>query len=103
MGEVASFDPNRDLPILATGTLARTAAAATSPGVISALAWIVLRPEFMPDDGLAREIQGFVKSKLAAHEYPRLIAFVDSLPMTATGKIIHRALRTRGYSDSLPR
>jgi acetyl-CoA synthetase len=59
-------------------------------------AWIVLRPEFAPDDGLARDIQDFVKIRLAAHEYPRLIAFVDALPMTATGKIIHRELRARG-------
>ena len=42
---------------------------------------------------LVREIQDFVKSRLAAHEYPREVAFVDSLPMTATGKIIRRALR----------
>ena len=59
-------------------------------------AWIVLRPAFAPDAGLAREIQDFVKARLAAHEYPRLIEFVDSLPMTATGKIIHRELRARG-------
>ncbi|WP_299616639.1 acyl-CoA synthetase [Pelagibius sp.] len=44
---------------------------------------------------LVREIQDFVKSRLAAHEYPREVAFVDSLPMTATGKIIRRALRER--------
>jgi acetyl-CoA synthetase len=40
-----------------------------------------------------REIQDFVKTRLAAHEYPRDVAFVDALPMTATGKIIRRALR----------
>jgi len=42
---------------------------------------------------LAAEIQGFVRSRLAAHEYPREIAFVDALPLTTTGKIIRRALR----------
>ena len=30
---------------------------------------------------------------LAAHEYPREIAFVPELPMTATGKIMRRKLR----------
>jgi acetyl-CoA synthetase len=37
-----------------------------------------------------------VKVKLAAHEYPRAVEFVDSLPMTTTGKIIRRELRQRG-------
>jgi len=32
-------------------------------------------------------------SQLAAHEYPRLLEFVDALPMTATGKIMRRELR----------
>nr|WP_322096466.1 hypothetical protein [Pelagibius marinus] len=45
------------------------------------------------DDALVREIQDYVKTRLTAHEYPREVAFVDSLPMTATGKIIRRALR----------
>src|SRR4029077_7986400 len=32
---------------------------------------IVLRPGVAPSEALAREIQDFVKVKLAAHEYPR--------------------------------
>jgi acetyl-CoA synthetase len=42
----------------------------------------------------AREIQQFVKERLAAYEYPREIEFIDSLPMTATGKIMRRELKT---------
>jgi len=38
-------------------------------------------------------IQDFVKLKLAAHEYPRIIEFVNDLPMTTTGKIIRKTLR----------
>jgi acetyl-CoA synthetase len=34
-----------------------------------------------------------VKTQLAAHEYPREVAFVDSMPMTTTGKVIRRLLR----------
>jgi len=34
-----------------------------------------------------------VKQRLAKHEVPRLIEFVDSLPMTTTGKIMRRELR----------
>ncbi|HEV7880382.1 acyl-CoA synthetase [Bradyrhizobium sp.] len=59
-------------------------------------AWIVLRPGFAPDDALAREIQDFVKVQLAAHEYPRFVQFADSLPMTATGKVLRRELRALG-------
>jgi acetyl-CoA synthetase len=59
-------------------------------------AWIVLRPGFAPSAELAREIQDFVKVKLAAHEYPRHVEFTETLPMTATGKVLRRELRTRG-------
>ena len=33
------------------------------------------------------------KFRLAAHEYPREIEFVQELPMTNTGKIIRRELK----------
>lgn len=58
-------------------------------------AFIVPKPGVRPDDALGMEIQAFVKARLAAHEYPRLIEFVTELPMTATGKIMRRALRER--------
>lgn len=59
-------------------------------------AWLVLKPGFTGDDALAREIQDHVKERLSAHEYPRQVAFTDTLPMTATGKILRRELRARG-------
>ena len=59
-------------------------------------AWIVLRPGFTASDALAKEIQDFVKVQLAAHEYPRHIQFADTLPMTATGKVLRRELRGLG-------
>jgi acetyl-CoA synthetase len=59
-------------------------------------AWIVLRPGFAPSDQLARDIQDFVKVQLAAHEYPRFVQFVETLPMTATGKVLRRELRALG-------
>ena len=42
---------------------------------------------------LAEEIKRHVRARLSAAEYPRELAFVDSLPMTTTGKVIRRALR----------
>jgi acetyl-CoA synthetase len=58
-------------------------------------AFLVLKPGHAASPELAREIQDFVKVRLAAHEYPRLVEFVEALPMTTTGKIIRRALRER--------
>ncbi|WP_144160388.1 acyl-CoA synthetase [Paraburkholderia sp. BCC1885] len=57
------------------------------------LAFVVLNAGFVPNDDLVREIQQHVKTRLAAHEYPREIRFVDSLPMTATGKVMRKELR----------
>ena len=56
-------------------------------------AFLVLRPGFEPTDALAGEISAFVRHHLAAHEYPREIAFVTDLPMTTTGKVMRRSLR----------
>lgn len=56
-------------------------------------AWIVLKPGYEASSELAKDIQDFVRNRLAAHEYPRHISFVDSLPMTETGKILRRELR----------
>lgn len=59
-------------------------------------AFVVLREGFVSSDALADEIRAFVRSRLSAHEYPREIAFRDSLPMTTSGKIIRRQLRDEG-------
>ena len=56
-------------------------------------ACLVLRPGNVPSDDLAEEIKGYVKARLAAHEYPRVVEFLDELPLTATGKVMRRALR----------
>jgi acetyl-CoA synthetase len=56
-------------------------------------AFIVLKDGYKPTDALAGEIQGFVKTRLSAHEYPREVAFIEQMPMTTTGKVIRRLLR----------
>jgi acetyl-CoA synthetase len=58
-------------------------------------ACVVLKPGIRGDDALARAIQDHVRTRLAAHEYPRLVEFVDALPLTATGKVMRRVLRDR--------
>lgn len=59
-------------------------------------AFVVTNPGFATDDALARDIQAHVKTRLAAHEYPREVEFVPALPMTATGKVQRKLLREQG-------
>ncbi len=56
-------------------------------------AFVMLKPDLTPSTDLESELKEFVKTRLAAHEYPREIEFVDKLPMTATGKIVRRELK----------
>ncbi|MDQ0622809.1 acetyl-CoA synthetase [Paraburkholderia graminis] len=58
-------------------------------------AFIVLKPPYRGDDALMAELQRHVRTKLAAHEYPRKVYFVDELPMTSTGKVVRKALREK--------
>ena len=62
-------------------------------------AYVVLTEGVAGTDLLADEIGQFVKTRLAAHEYPREVAFLDALPMTTTGKIIRRELRERAGNE----
>ena len=56
-------------------------------------AFVVLRPGQEPSDELAAELRTMVRNRLAPHEVPRDIDFIDDLPRTTTGKIMRRALR----------
>jgi acetyl-CoA synthetase len=40
-----------------------------------------------------------VKTRLSMHEYPREVEFVDTLPLTTSGKVIRRLLRERAVRD----
>ncbi len=59
-------------------------------------AFVVLKKGQVPSPSLAADIQAFVKQRLSAHEYPREVAFIESMPMTTTGKVIRRKLRELG-------
>lgn len=58
-------------------------------------AFVIPAPGVTPSEELVNELRESVKSRLAKHEVPKLIEFVDSLPMTTTGKIMRRELRER--------
>jgi benzoate-CoA ligase len=62
-------------------------------GLVKPKAFIVLRNEFRPGEGLAEEIKQYVKTQIAIYKYPRWIEFVDSLPKNDRGKIDRKRLK----------
>ena len=58
-------------------------------------AYVQLRPGFEGSAELEARLRLHVKSHLAAYQYPRQIEFVDSLPLTPTGKVDRGMLRRR--------
>jgi 2-aminobenzoate-CoA ligase len=42
-----------------------------------------------------KELQDFVKARIAPYKYPRKVEFTDALPRTATGKLQRYRLRER--------
>ena len=63
-------------------------------------AYVVLVPGVSASAELAAEIRDWVKMRLSMHEYPREVEFVDSLPLTTTGKVIRRLLRERAAAEA---
>ncbi len=53
---------------------------------------VVLRPG-VDQTGMADQLVQLVRDRISPHVAPRLVEFVDELPMTATGKIMRRELR----------
>jgi acetyl-CoA synthetase len=56
-------------------------------------AFVQLREGVRQTPELAHELQQHVRTRLSAHEYPREIEFVESLPTTTTGKVRRGELR----------
>ena len=54
---------------------------------------VVLREGVVGDDAKRREIQDFVKARIAPYKYPRDVRFVDALPRNPSGKLQHFRLR----------
>jgi long-chain acyl-CoA synthetase len=44
------------------------------------------------DDVTEDDLVAWAKDQMASYKYPRIVEFVDELPMTATGKILKREL-----------
>ncbi|MDQ2778559.1 MAG: AMP-binding protein [Pseudomonadota bacterium] len=56
-------------------------------------AYVVLAAGHRGDVALVQVLQQHVRGRLASYEYPKEIEFIDSLPMTTTGKVQRRVLR----------
>ncbi len=63
-------------------------------------AYVVLAPGFEPGEALSQTLAAHVKARLSMHEYPREIAFVETLPLTTSGKIIRRLLRDQARAEA---
>lgn len=63
-------------------------------------AYVVLRDGFAPSRTLADEVKSWVRERLSAHEYPREVEFVDSMPLTTSGKVIRRIFRDRARREA---
>jgi benzoate-CoA ligase family protein len=63
--------------------------------LVKPLAYVVLRPGVSQSAELGRELQDFVRGKLAEYKRPRWVEFVAALPKTATGKTQRFKLRAR--------
>lgn len=60
-------------------------------------AFVVLKREIASSDLLRRELQDYVKSRIAPYKYPRAIEFVTELPRSSTGKLQRARLREREH------
>ena len=58
-------------------------------------AFVILANNFAASAHLEEELGQFVKKRLSAHAYPRLIEFVTELPKTPSGKIQRFLLRNQ--------
>ncbi len=63
-------------------------------------AFIVVKDGVSPSEALADEIRLWVRERLSAHEYPREVAFVDSMPLTTSGKVIRRLFREQARREA---
>ncbi|MFV2015355.1 MAG: AMP-binding protein, partial [Candidatus Heimdallarchaeota archaeon] len=60
-------------------------------------AFIVLRDN---ETGSSEEFIDFCKGRMARYKIPRLVEFIDELPRSAVGKVLHRELREKEWKKA---
>jgi benzoate-CoA ligase family protein len=63
-------------------------------------AYVVIKPDRLPNEELARELQDWVTERLGANKRPRWMRFMPELPKTSTGKLQRFKLREMQSQDS---
>jgi acetyl-CoA synthetase len=58
-------------------------------------AFVTLKPGFEPDEAVRRSIHAHARTRLGAVVAPKEIAFVPTIPLTRSGKIMRRLLKAR--------
>jgi acetyl-CoA synthetase len=61
--------------------------------------YVVLRGGASASPELAAELQQWVKTRYAAHAYPRVVHFIDAMPKTPSGKIQRVVLKQRRRTE----
>ena len=64
------------------------------------MAYVQLRPGFEPSVKLESRLRAHVRQHLAAYQYPRVIEFARSLPLTSSGKVDRGSLRAQAAGRS---
>ena len=64
-------------------------------GLIKPIAYVVVRDGVEATPALAAALQQFARERLAEYKRPRWVEFVQTLPMTPTGKVQRFKLRER--------
>jgi acyl-coenzyme A synthetase/AMP-(fatty) acid ligase len=64
------------------------------------LAFVILRDTQQESPEMAETLRGFVAERITRYKQPREIIFTNSIPRTASGKILRRELRQRVSSTS---
>ena len=62
-------------------------------------ACVTLRPGYAASDALAEALRAHVRARLSPHMAPRRVIFAQTMPTTATGKIMRRELRRQALED----
>ncbi|MBY9017555.1 MAG: long-chain fatty acid--CoA ligase, partial [Candidatus Lokiarchaeota archaeon] len=56
-------------------------------------AYIVLKEEYKDKGIKEQDIINWAKENMAGDKYPRFVQFIDEIPKTIVGKILHRELK----------
>jgi 2-aminobenzoate-CoA ligase len=63
-------------------------------------AYIILKQGFTPSDALAKELQTYVRERMAPYKMPREIEFVETIPKGPTGKTVYAELQKRVMKEA---